>query len=102
MAREDIDLISAQDDVSVITVVGAGMRGTPGVAGRIFTATGDHAVNVIAIAQGSSECGISLVVEGAQHQLALSAIHSLTLGNRDTEARHPGANPGERMAEAKT
>ncbi len=79
MGRGDIDLVAAKDDVSVITVVGAGMRGTPGVAGRIFTATGEHGVNVIAIAQGSSECSISLVVDGTQHTQAVSAIHALTL-----------------------
>jgi aspartokinase/homoserine dehydrogenase 1 len=79
MARGDIDLVSAQDNVSVITVVGAGMRGTPGIAGRIFTATGEQGVNVIAIAQGSSECSISLVVDGSQHKQAMSAIHALAL-----------------------
>jgi aspartokinase/homoserine dehydrogenase 1 len=79
MGRGDIDLVAAKDDVSVITVVGAGMRGTPGIAGRIFTATGEHGVNVIAIAQGSSECSISLVVDGTQHTQAVSAIHALTL-----------------------
>jgi aspartate kinase len=100
MDRGDIDLIAAQDDVSVITVVGAGMRGTPGVAGRIFTATGDHAVNVIAIAQGSSECSISLVVDGAQHQRTLSAIHPLTLEYRRSEARAPGGAGGHRTKEA--
>lgn len=80
MARGDIDLVAAKEDVSVITVVGAGMRGTPGIAGRIFTATGEQGVNVIAIAQGSSECSISLVVEGSEHQRAVSAIHRLTVG----------------------
>jgi aspartate kinase len=100
MDRGDIDLIAAQDDVSVITVVGAGMRGTPGVAGRIFTATGDHAVNVIAIAQGSSECSISLVVDGAQHRRTLSAIHPLTLEYRRSEARAPGGAGGHRTKEA--
>ena len=38
------------------------MRGTPGISGRVFSALGSHQVNVIAIAQGSSECSISIVV----------------------------------------
>jgi aspartate kinase len=53
------------------------MRGTPGIAGKIFTATGQSSVNVIAIAQGSSECSISLVVEGDEQVEAVRAIHEL-------------------------
>ena len=45
-----------------MAVVGSGMRGTPGLAGGIFTAMGQEKINVIAIAQGSSEANISLVV----------------------------------------
>jgi aspartokinase/homoserine dehydrogenase 1 len=76
--RHDIDRISALDGVTIITVVGAGMREVPGIAGRVFTATGDHDVNVIAIAQGSSEVNISLVVRAEDGDRALRAIHPLT------------------------
>lgn len=79
IARRDIDTITADDDITIITVVGAGMRETPGIAGRIFTATGSAGINVIAIAQGSSECGISLVVSAEQADGGLRAIHPLTL-----------------------
>jgi aspartate kinase len=79
IARRDIDTVTADDDITIITVVGAGMRETPGIAGRIFTATGNAGVNVIAIAQGSSECGISLVVSADQADDGLRAIHPLTL-----------------------
>ncbi len=51
------------EDVSIVTIVGAGMRGTPGISGRVFSALGDNRINVIAIAQGSSECSISIVVD---------------------------------------
>lgn len=77
LRRRDIDSIRQQESVSIITIVGAGMRGTPGIAGRIFTALGRHQVNIIAIAQGSSECSISLVVEDAQATPALTHIHKL-------------------------
>ena len=60
---EDIDRVWATEDVSIITVVGAGMRHTPGVAGRVFSQLGNNNVNVLAIAQGSSEVSISLVVD---------------------------------------
>ena len=81
LARRDIDRIWAHRPVTIVTVVGAGMRGTPGIAGRIFSALGEEAVNIIAIAQGSSECSISLVVEEAQSQRAVSLIHALILAN---------------------
>jgi aspartokinase/homoserine dehydrogenase 1 len=77
LARQDIDKIWSYEPVSIITIVGAGMRGTPGISGRIFTALGDHHVNVIAIAQGSSECSISVVVDDAQTAEAVRRIHDL-------------------------
>jgi ACT domain len=49
-------------DVALIAVVGEGMRGTPGPASRIFTAISRHDINIIAIAQGSSELTIAIVV----------------------------------------
>jgi aspartate kinase len=79
LGRRDIDRIWAERPVSVITTVGAGMRGTPGIAGRIFTALGNAQVNVLAIAQGSSECSISLVVNGEETAEAELAIHKLIL-----------------------
>jgi aspartate kinase len=57
------------------------MRGTPGIAGRIFGALGDAAINIVAIAQGSSECSISLVVEEAQTPEAVRLIHALIVDN---------------------
>lgn len=75
--RQDIDRIWAQRSVSIVTVVGAGMRGTPGIAGRVFTALGEHDLNIIAIAQGSSECSISLVVDGQDAAAAVRYIHDL-------------------------
>ncbi len=75
--RRDVDRIWAQEDVAIVTVVGAGMRGTPGIAGRLFSSLGNHPVNIIAIAQGSSECSISIVVEGKDTANAEQAIHKL-------------------------
>jgi aspartate kinase len=77
LQRQDIDRIWAQRGVTIVTVVGAGMRGTPGIAGQIFTVLGNNQVNVIAIAQGSSECGVSLVVEAADGEAAVRHIHGL-------------------------
>ena len=63
--------------MTIVTVVGAGMRNTPGISGRVFSALGANNVNVIAIAQGSSEVSISLVVDAGDTQAALLALHEL-------------------------
>jgi aspartate kinase len=76
--RRDIDRIWTTNPVTIVTVVGAGMRHTPGIAGRVFSALGDQNVNVIAIAQGSSEVSISLVVDDSETKDALLALHKLT------------------------
>ena len=75
LKQRDIDSIRAQTPVSIVTVVGAGMRGTPGIAGKVFTAVSP--VNLIAIAQGSSECSISMVIGGADSAEAVKLIHDL-------------------------
>ena len=85
LERRDVDRIWAQEPVAIVTAVGAGMRGTPGIAGRIFGALGQRGVNIIAIAQGSSECSISLVVEEADTAAAEKAIHGLILESIPTD-----------------
>ena len=77
IANKDIDRVWATGEVVIITVVGSGMRSTPGIAGKVFSALGEQRVNVIAIAQGSSEVSISLVVDGASIQTAVQALHNL-------------------------
>lgn len=77
IGRRDIDGIWAGSDVVIISVVGAGMRSIPGVAGRIFSILGDEQINVIAIAQGSSEVSISFIVDAADASRAVRALHSL-------------------------
>lgn len=75
LSRRDIDHVWSMDDVVIISAVGAGMRGTPGVAAGLFNALAAQQINVIAIAQGSSECSISLVVEAGQATQAVRQIH---------------------------
>lgn len=77
---EDIDRAWSTEDVSIVTVVGAGMRHTPGVAGKVFSQLGNNNVNVLAIAQGSSEVSISLVVDAADTENAVKALHQLIIG----------------------
>jgi aspartate kinase len=81
LARRDVDQVWSLDDVVIVTAVGAGMRGTPGVAARIFGALGQGNINVIAIAQGSSECSISLVVAADAAADAVQQIHDEVIIN---------------------
>jgi len=74
-----VDSVSITSDIVIVTVVGAGMRGTMGVAGRVFTTMGDNGINVLAIAQGSSECSISFVVNENDLEHAVSSLHELAL-----------------------
>ena len=75
LERRDIERISAQDDIVILAVVGAGMKGTPGISSRVFGTLGEHRINVIAIAQGSSEYNISLVVAHGDGDEAVRCIH---------------------------
>jgi len=60
---------------AILAVVGDGMKGRPGVAGKVFGALGRHNINISAIAQGASERNISCVVDSAQQARALNVIH---------------------------
>jgi aspartokinase/homoserine dehydrogenase 1 len=61
---------------SILSVVGDGMAGTPGIAAKVFSALASVGVNVRAIAQGSSERNISAVIDARQTSKALGAVHS--------------------------
>ncbi len=62
-------------DVSAVAVVGAGMAGSPGTGGRIFSALGRAGINVMMISQGSSEVNVSFVVTGGDGKRALQVLH---------------------------
>jgi aspartate kinase len=70
-----VDKVSAEKDACIIAVVGSGMKGTPGVAARIFSAVGKQRINVRMVAQGSSEYNVSFVVSEDQGPEAVRAIH---------------------------
>jgi bifunctional aspartokinase / homoserine dehydrogenase 1 len=67
--------IAVDDNVGLLALVGEGMRGTPGLAGRLFQAISEQNVNIIAIAQGSSELTISIVVRRDGLERAIQAVH---------------------------
>jgi len=76
LAHGYIHAIDVDLDVGLLAVVGEGMRGFSGGAGRIFTAISRENVNIIAIAQGSSELTISIVVRRAGLEKAVRAVHA--------------------------
>src|SRR5512139_1960656 len=67
--------VSAEDDVAVIAVMGANMKGTLGVASRIFSTVAKKGINIRMIAQGSSELNISFVVKEKDGAAVVRAIH---------------------------
>ncbi|MFZ2487115.1 MAG: aspartate kinase [Anaerolineae bacterium] len=85
LASQHIDQVRPLDGVVIVAIVGAAMKGTPGIAARIFGALGDADINVIAIAQGSSECNISLVITRDDADTAVRKIHDAFHLNNETK-----------------
>src|SRR5207248_7398787 len=76
LTEGQIQRVEVDSDLAILAVVGDGMAGTPGIAGKVFAALGTASVNVRAIAQGASERNISAVVEGKSATRALRAVHA--------------------------
>ena len=76
IARREIDGVEIQRGVATFAVVGLGMAGTPGIAAKIFTALASGGINVIAIAQGSSELNLSVVVGAKEVVRAQRLVHA--------------------------
>ncbi len=82
--RQNIERIGAEERVVIVAVVGAGLMGTPGIAAQVFTALAEKNINVIALAQGSSEYNLSLVVGEREADASVRAIHEkLGLGGKN-------------------
>ena len=75
LAHHKVEHITVDSNIAIVAVVGENMRGTPGIAGKTFNALGRENVNLIAIAQGSSECNISFVIEEKAVKTALLTTH---------------------------
>jgi aspartate kinase len=75
LGRDFIREVMSEDDVCVVAVLGAGMKGMPGVASRIFSAVAKKGINVRMIAQGSSELNVSFVVKENDGKETVRAIH---------------------------
>ena len=73
--NDEIDEVPVETDLSIVAVVGDGMKHSPGTSGRMFSALGKNGVNVVAIAQGSSERNISAVIPQVDVAKALNSLH---------------------------
>ena len=75
LAHQQVEHITVNSDIAIVAVVGDRMRGLPGIAGRTFSALGRRGINIIAIAQGSSEYNVSFVVETGLMGEAVQTLH---------------------------
>lgn len=75
LIRQRLLRIWEDPGVAIVAIVGAGMRGTPGVSGRLFMTLGDARVNIVTIAQGSSELNISCVINESEIARAVPLLH---------------------------
>ena len=75
LSHHYLKAIEVDENVGLLAVVGEGMRGTPGLAGRVFTAISREETTIIAIAQGSSELTIGIVVRLDHLHRAVQAVH---------------------------
>ena len=74
-ANDNLNKIQIEEDCSILAIVGSGMTGTKGIAARFFNAISSSQTNVIAIAQGSSEKNISVVIKSEEMNRATSFVH---------------------------
>ena len=75
MLHDYVGALEVMAKIAIIVAIGENMKGTPGLAGRTFGALGKKGINIIAIAQGSSELSISFAVKSADVKDAVKAIH---------------------------
>ncbi len=75
LGRSVVSEITTEDDVAVVAVMGANMKGTKGIASKIFQTVADAGINIRMIAQGSSELNISFVVKEKDGTAVVKAIH---------------------------
>lgn len=75
LAHRTIERVSVETQLEIVAIIGENMRGKAGISGRLFDALGSADINVLAIAQGSSEMNISFIVYQSERERALNAVH---------------------------
>ncbi|OAQ38755.1 bifunctional aspartate kinase/homoserine dehydrogenase I [Pedobacter psychrophilus] len=70
-----LEPVKVENNLSILAIVGENMKKTPGISGKLFYSLGRNGVNVVAIAQGSSEYNISVIIYNSELSKALNAVH---------------------------
>lgn len=70
-----IDKVIINNNLSIVAIIGENMKNTPGISGKMFSGLGKNGINVVAIAQGSSELNLSVVINTVDLSKALNALH---------------------------
>jgi aspartate kinase len=72
--------IKINNDISLVAVIGAGVLHTPGIAGKVFSTLGDNKINILAIAQGSSELNFTAIIERKNCKKAINILYNAFIG----------------------
>jgi aspartokinase/homoserine dehydrogenase 1 len=67
--------IKINNEISLVAVIGTGLLHTPGIAGKVFTTLGDNKINILAIAQGSSELNFTAIIERKDCKKAINILY---------------------------
>ncbi|MDA9773625.1 bifunctional aspartate kinase/homoserine dehydrogenase I [Saprospiraceae bacterium] len=73
--RGSVNPVKVEKDLSIVAVIGENMKSTPGISAKLFQSMGRNGINIVAIAQGSSELNISVVVKQKDQLKALNTLH---------------------------
>ena len=79
--------VKVENELSVVAIIGENMRFQPGISGRLFQTLGKNGINCVAIAQGSSELNVSVVINKTDESKALNALHDSFFLSDITELR---------------
>lgn len=75
IASKKINPLTVEENLSIVAIVGENMKNTPGIAGKLFGSLSKNGINIIAIAQGSSELNVSVIIKEVNLAKALKALH---------------------------
>jgi len=74
--------IKINNDISLVAIIGAGVLHTPGIAGKVFTMLGENNINILAIAQGSSELSFTAIIERKNCKKAINVLYNAFINKK--------------------
>jgi len=83
LKAKEMSPVSIEENLSIVAIVGKHMKGVPGISGKLFSILGINKINVIAVAQGSSELNVSTVISSDDEAKALQAIHQVFFASEE-------------------